>query len=58
MQTSPKGRAFIAEHEGVVLKTYRCPAGVLTIGVGHTARAAEACVRHADRPCTGHACAD
>ncbi|WP_162901403.1 peptidoglycan-binding protein [Breoghania sp. L-A4] len=39
METSPRGRAFIAEHEGVVLKTYRCPAGVLTIGVGHTARA-------------------
>lgn len=39
MQTSERGRAFIAGHEGVVLKTYRCPAGVLTIGVGHTARA-------------------
>lgn len=39
MQTSARGRAFIAEHEGVVLKTYRCPAGVLTIGVGHTAAA-------------------
>lgn len=39
MQVSEKGRAFIANHEGVVLKAYRCPAGVLTIGVGHTSNA-------------------
>ena len=28
---------FIAAHEGLVLKAYRCPAGVWTIGYGHTA---------------------
>lgn len=39
MKTSQKGRAFIAAHEGVVLKAYRDVVGVLTIGVGHTARA-------------------
>jgi lysozyme len=36
-QTSPAGRAFIAREEGGhQLKAYRCQAGVLTIGVGHT----------------------
>lgn len=30
------GRDFITREEGEVLHTYRCPAGVLTIGVGHT----------------------
>lgn len=39
MQTSRQGRDFIATHEGVVLRAYRCPANVWTIGVGHTARA-------------------
>ncbi|WP_157019622.1 glycoside hydrolase family protein [Mesorhizobium xinjiangense] len=37
MQTSPKGIAFLEAHEGVVLKAYRCPAGIWTIGVGLTA---------------------
>lgn len=36
MQTSPKGIAFMEGHEGVVLKAYRCPAGVWTIGSGLT----------------------
>jgi lysozyme len=36
MQTSPQGRADLKLHEGEVLKAYRCPAGVLTIGVGLT----------------------
>lgn len=37
MTTSIAGRAFIAHEEGDhQLKAYRCPAGVLTIGVGHT----------------------
>ncbi|HIT96780.1 MAG TPA: lysozyme [Candidatus Aphodousia faecavium] len=27
---------FVAQFEGLRLKTYRCPAGVLTIGYGHT----------------------
>ena len=36
MQTSAKGRADLKLHEGEVLKAYRCPAGILTIGVGLT----------------------
>ena len=36
MQTSPKGITALEDEEGVVLKAYRCPAGVLTIGVGIT----------------------
>jgi lysozyme len=36
MQTSAKGRADLKLHEGEVLKAYRCPAGVWTIGVGLT----------------------
>ena len=36
MQTSSKGIAFIESHEGVVLKSYRCPAGRWTIGTGIT----------------------
>jgi len=39
VQTSAKGAAFIAAHEGVVTKAYRDTAGVWTIGVGHTAGA-------------------
>lgn len=37
MQTSSKGVEFLERHEGVVLKAYRCPAGVWTIGAGLTA---------------------
>lgn len=37
MQTSDRGIAFLERHEGVVLKAYRCPAGVWTIGAGLTA---------------------
>lgn len=37
MQTSSKGVDFLERHEGVVLKAYRCPAGVWTIGAGLTA---------------------
>lgn len=36
MQPSEKIKKKIKEFEGVRLKTYRCPAGVLTIGYGHT----------------------
>lgn len=36
MQTSDAGRAMIAGFEGLRLTAYRCPAGVLTIGYGHT----------------------
>ncbi len=34
---SPIGLAFLTGHEGVVLKAYRCPANILTIGSGLTA---------------------
>lgn len=37
MQTSPKGIAALEAEEGVVLRAYRCPAGIWTIGAGLTA---------------------
>ena len=36
MRTSPEGLALIRTFEGCVLKAYKCPAGVWTIGYGHT----------------------
>jgi len=36
MQISDKGLAFLEAHEGVVLKAYRDPVGILTIGAGLT----------------------
>lgn len=36
MQTSDKGLEALIAEEGEVLRTYRCPAGKLTIGVGLT----------------------
>lgn len=36
MNISPRGIDFIAQQEGCRLTAYRCPAGVLTIGYGHT----------------------
>lgn len=36
MKTSSTGRAFVRDAEGEKLSTYRCSAGVPTIGVGHT----------------------
>ena len=36
MHISEKGLALIKEFEGLELKAYKCPAGVLTIGYGHT----------------------
>lgn len=36
MQTSQKGIDLIKKHEGCKLKAYKCPAGVWTIGYGHT----------------------
>ena len=36
MKTSDNGIAFIKRHEGVRLQAYLCPAGVWTIGYGHT----------------------
>lgn len=37
MQTSAQGVATLKHHEGEVLRAYRCPAGIWTIGVGLTA---------------------
>ena len=37
MQTSQNGIDLIKKFEGCVLSAYKCPAGVLTIGYGHTA---------------------
>jgi lysozyme len=34
--TSPMGLGFLERHEGVVLRAYRCPAGIWTIGAGLT----------------------
>lgn len=39
MKTSRDGIELIKKYEGCYLKSYRCPAGVLTIGVGHTSAA-------------------
>ena len=36
MKTSKSALDQIAKYEGIRLKAYRCPAGVLTIGIGHT----------------------
>lgn len=36
MTTSDKGIALIKKYEGCRLKAYKCPAGVWTIGYGHT----------------------
>jgi lysozyme len=36
MKTSAQGRALIRNAEGCQLQAYRCPAGIPTIGVGHT----------------------
>lgn len=36
MRTSQKGIDLIKKFEGCRLKAYRCPAGVWTIGYGHT----------------------
>lgn len=37
MQTSAQGVATLKYHEGEVLRAYRCPAGIWTIGIGLTA---------------------
>lgn len=38
MKISEKGINFIRKEEGERLKSYLCPAGILTIGVGHTGK--------------------
>jgi lysozyme len=37
MRTSEKGLALIRQFEGLRLLAYKCPAGIPTIGYGHTA---------------------
>lgn len=37
MRTGQRGINLIKQHEGLRLEAYRCPAGVFTIGYGHTA---------------------
>ena len=36
METSQRGIDLIKRYEGVILHSYLCPKGVLTIGMGHT----------------------
>jgi lysozyme len=36
MKTNASGRSLIKESEGLRLKAYLCPAGIPTIGYGHT----------------------
>ena len=36
MKISEYAEEVLKEHEGLRLKAYRCPGGVLTIGYGHT----------------------
>lgn len=38
MKTNTAGINLIKKYEGCVLTAYRCPAGVLTIGYGHTGK--------------------
>ena len=39
MRMSADGLALVKEFEGLRLKAYKCPAGVWTIGYGHTSAA-------------------
>lgn len=39
MELTPEGLALIKAHEGLRTKAYKCPAGVWTIGYGHTSAA-------------------
>lgn len=41
MNISEKGKAFIKSFEGCILTSYRCPAGVWTIGYGRTSEIKE-----------------
>lgn len=45
MKISPAGINLIKEFEGVRLKAYKCPAGVYTIGVGHSSAAGPPAVK-------------
>ena len=37
MKTGAKGLELIKHYEGLRLKAYKCPAGIWTVGYGHTA---------------------
>ena len=37
MKLSNRGKSLIKKYEGLRLTAYKCPAGVWTIGYGHTA---------------------
>ncbi len=41
MKASPNAYELIKKYEGLRLRAYRCPAGVLTIGYGHTSDVTE-----------------
>lgn len=45
MQMTEEGLALIRRFEGFRARAYRCPAGVLTIGYGHTSQAGPPVVR-------------
>jgi lysozyme len=45
MKVSAAGINLIKEFEGVRLKAYKCPAGVYTIGAGHTSAAGPPAVK-------------
>jgi len=49
MKTSVRGMLAIINEEAVVLSTYKDSAGVLTIGIGHTAAAGEMAPKMGDR---------
>ena len=49
MKTSERGIELIKCHEGLRLKAYRCPAGVWTIGYGHTRDVTEGSVITKDK---------
>jgi GH24 family phage-related lysozyme (muramidase) len=42
MKTGKQGRKLIRQFEGCRLEAYRCPAGVWTIGIGHTGKVGNA----------------
>jgi lysozyme len=45
MRTSTTGQRLIAEFEGCKLTAYKCPAGIWTIGIGHTTAAGKPVVK-------------
>lgn len=45
MKTNSAGIALIKEFEGLYLKAYKCPAGIWTVGYGHTSAAGNPIVR-------------